>query len=305
MNKTIRINSVADYERICGLSGSNALAFVGNLHDMRHPEIISGKAVWHYGVYAVFLKLGVCGDIRYGHTKYDYSEGTVTSFEPGQVVTVDNGENLPAPECPVLLFHPDLVHGTPLGRRMSEYHYFAYNSHEALHLSSEEKGQYLELLQSVEEELKAPASKDPRTVICSKIELLLNHLQTAYDRQFQSRKEENQGIVHRFENSLNEYYGDSSLGLDKSDGLPSVKYFADKCFLSPNYFGDLIKRETGKSPMEIIRQKVVTVAKEQLRGTNSAISDIAFRLGFGYTQHFCRYFKEITGMTPTQYRLKV
>jgi AraC-like DNA-binding protein len=85
-------------------------------------------------------------------------------------------------------------------------------------------------------------------------------------------------------------------------GLPSVKYFAEECFLSPNYFGDLVKKETGRTPQEHIQSKIIDLAKEELLGTEKTINEISDGLGFQYSQHFNRYFKRNVGMTPSQYR---
>ena len=86
------------------------------------------------------------------------------------------------------------------------------------------------------------------------------------------------------------------------NGLPTVKHFAERCFLSPNYFGDLIKKETGRTPQEYIQNKIIGLAKDELLSTTKTINEISYELGFQYSQHFNRYFKRGTGMTPSEYR---
>lgn len=90
-----------------------------------------------------------------------------------------------------------------------------------------------------------------------------------YDRQFTERHELNRDVLQRFENLLNEYFisGDA-----ERLGLPTVNYFADKISLSPNYFGDLVKRETGVSAKEYLRKKLLEAAKEQLLNPQKSIS---------------------------------
>lgn len=88
----------------------------------------------------------------------------------------------------------------------------------------------------------------------------------------------------------------------QSVGLPSVAYFADELNLSTNYFGDLIKKETGKYTHEYIRAKMIEVAKEKIWNIDKSISEIAYELGFKYPQHFTRVFKQKTGLTPNEYR---
>ncbi len=81
-----------------------------------------------------------------------------------------------------------------------------------------------------------------------------------------------------------------------------MAYFADRASLSPGYFGDLIKKETGLTAQEMISRHIVDVAKHRLSASSDDISVIAYNLGFQYPQHFTRLFKRITGQSPRQYR---
>lgn len=62
--------------------------------------------------------------------------------------------------------------------------------------------------------------------------------------------------------------------------------------LSTNYFGDLIKKETGKTAHEYIHLKLLEVAKEKIFDSTKSLSEIAYELGFKYPQHFSRFFKQ-------------
>lgn len=84
-------------------------------------------------------------------------------------------------------------------------------------------------------------------------------------------------------------------------GLPSVSYCAKKLFLSPNYLGDLLKKETGKSALEHIQLKLIDVAKEKIYDSSNSITEIAYELGFKYPQHFTRMFKKNTGFSPNEF----
>jgi len=88
-----------------------------------------------------------------------------------------------------------------------------------------------------------------------------------------------------------------------NEGLPSVAYCAEALHLSPNYFGDLVKKETGRSALEYIQSKVIDVAKERLFDMDKSVSEIAYGLGFKYPQHFFRLFKQKAGVTPNDYRM--
>ena len=123
-----------------------------------------------------------------------------------------------------------------------------------------------------------------------------------YERQFITRGKTNRDVLTRFENLLDEYFESA---LAEQDGLPTVKYFADKLCLSSNYFGDMFKKETGKSPQEYIQEKVIELAKERISDTADTVSQIAYSLRFQYPQHFCRLFKKRVGYTPSEYRAQI
>ncbi|PQL94067.1 helix-turn-helix domain-containing protein [Apibacter adventoris] len=251
------------------------------------------------GLYAIFLKIGDCGDIKYGRQYYDYQEGTLVFLAPGQVVGKENERKFYRSEGKALFFHPDLLNGTPLGKHIQSYTFFSYQVHEALHISEEEKGIFIECLNKIELELKNTTDKHSNSIIVSNIELLLNYCMRFYDRQFITRKRVNPDILIRFENLLNEYF---LYEKPKKFGLPSVKYCAEQLHFSPNYFGDLIKKETGKSPQEYIQLKIINIAKERISYMNKTISEVAYELGFQHPSYFTRFFKKSVGYTPKEYR---
>lgn len=238
--------------------------------------------------------------MRYGKSHYDFDEGTMVFLAPGQTVQVTPTGEPHQPAGFALVFHPDLIKGTSLGKRIHEYSFFSYQSKEALHLSDKERAVILDCMENIETELSQNIDRHSKRLIVSNLELLLNYCTRFYDRQFITREVVNAGIVERFESLLNEYVYGEKLRLD---GLPSVGYFAGELHLSANYFGDLIKRETGKSAMELIHLKLLEVAKERIFDTQKSVGEIAFELGFKYPQHFNRFFKQQTGYSPKDYRL--
>ena len=196
-----------------------------------------------YGFYVVFLKEIKCGDLKYGISNYDYEEGTLVFLAPGQVIG-SYGEEFYQPQGLALVFHPDFIHGTSLGRRMNDYSFFSYTTNEALHLSERERQIILDCFGKIKYELEHGVDKHSKTLIASNIELFLNYCVRFYDRQFITRDNVNKGILERFERLLNEFFSSEK---PQEVGLPSVAYCANELNLSANYFGDLIKKETGKS----------------------------------------------------------
>lgn len=295
MDRIIRLDTVDDYNKLFGFETRHPLVSVVDLKDAtRFPK----RFTVNYGIYAVFLKDIRCGTLRYGRQKYDYQEGTVTSFAPGQVVETEMDENV-KPAARGVLFHPDIIKGTSLGQEIKSYSFFSYSSNEALHLSLREREIFSDCLDKISLELDHSIDRLSKRLISRNIQLLLDYCLRFYERQFITRAEANGTVLSRFENLLDEYFENSSA---QTEGLPTVRYFADQVCLSPNYFGDLIKKETGKTPQEYIQNKIIDLAKEMIIGTDKTVSEIAYELGFQYSQHFSRIFKKNVGCTPLEYR---
>ena len=291
----IKLDTVDAYNQLFGLETLHPLVNVVDLSEANGYPI---HFTVNYGIYALFLKDIKCGDIRYGRQVYDYQEGTIVSFAPGQVAETEMLEGV-KPMAKGIVFHPDLIKGTSLGQEIKTYSFFSYDSREALHLSEEEKEIILDCLAKIKLELVHPIDKLSKRLIARNIQLLLDYCMRFYNRQFVTRTEVNKDVLSRFEFLLDDYFWN---GKTRTEGVPTVRYFADKVFLSPNYFGDLIKKETGRSPQEYIQGKMIDMAKEMLLGTEKTVSQIADDLGFQYSQHFNRIFKKNVGQSPNEYR---
>mgnify|MGYP002521102691 FL=1 len=296
----IHIDTIDTYNKIYGIETKHPLVTVVDFDTVTKHGLPDECSIY-YGVYAIFLKQTFCGDITYGRQPYDYQEGTVVSFAPGQIVKIRHRKPAEpaATPCIGLLFHPDLIRGTDLGRDIRHYSFFSYDSREALHLSEEERGIFRECLQNIKNELNHSIDIHTKRLVCRNIQLLLDYCIRFYERQFVTRQNVNRDVLTRFEQLLNEYFeGDTAMRC----GLPTVKYFAERCFLSSNYFGDLVKKETGHTPQVMIQKRVLELAKDKLLGSEKSVSEISYSLGFNYSQHFNRFFKRGTGQTPSEYR---
>jgi AraC-like DNA-binding protein len=254
----------------------------------------------NFELYCVFLKQVKCGDLKYGRNYYDYQEGTLVFIKPGQTIDVENKVDIYQPAGHGLVFHPDLIRGTSLAKSITEYSFFGYDTSEALHLSEKEKQLVFDCFNKIEIELKQSIDKHSKKLIASNIELFLNYCERFYDRQFITRDTTNKGIVEKFEELLNSYFSSDK---PNTIGLPSVAYYAGELNLSPNYFGDLIKKETGKSAQEYIQNKIIDTAKNKIFDSSKTINEVAYELGFKYPQHFTRFFKQHVGSTPNEYRI--
>ena len=294
----IKADTIEQYNRFFGFRTQHPLVSVVHFSGGENQPAAHRMA---FGFYALFLKKTVGCTINYGKTKYDYDDETVVCFAPGQTVEIHRIENGPAPEADALLFHPDFLHRTHLAQKIRQYTFFSYASNEALHLSEDERMVIQDYMSKIANELNHPIDKFSKPLIISNIEVLLNYCMRFYERQFITREELNSNVLVRFERLLDEYW---ESGIAEQQGLPTVKYFADKICLSPNYFGDLVKAETGKTARELIHLKIIEMAKNALFEPDASIKQIADMLGFQYPQHFQRFFKKEVGCTPKEFRAK-
>lgn len=290
-----RFNTVAEYNAFNNHETLHPLVSVINF-SKAYPRRLN---LTYFGFYLVLLKDVNCGDLRYGKTTYDYQEGTLIFLAPGQILDMEPSIELYQPKGYGVIFHQDLIIGTPLDRLINDYSFFSYNVNEALHVSERERQIILDCFSKISYELEQNMDKHSKKLIASNIELLLNYCDRFYDRQFITRDNANKGILEKFEKVLNAYFSSNK---PQKFGLPSVAYFADILKLSPNYLGDSLKKETGKSAQEHIQLKLIGIAKERIFDTEKSISEIAYELGFKYPQHFNRMFKKATGKTPVEYR---
>jgi AraC family transcriptional regulator, transcriptional activator of pobA len=251
------------------------------------------------GVYIVFLKDTKCEELKYGRNHYDYEEGTLLFIAPGQVFGFEGSGKMLQPSGWALCFHPDLLRGTHLGKQIGKYSFFSYEANEALHVSDGERQFVVECFRKIQQELAHAIDKHSRTLIVSNIELLLNYCVRFYDRQFVTREHVNSDVLTRFESLLNNFLHSVK---PQTVGLPSVGYCAQQLNLSPKYFGDLVKKATGKSAQEYIQLKIIDVAKEKILDTGKSISEVGYELGFKYPAHFSRFFKQQVGSSPNEFR---
>jgi len=295
MDNLIRFETVNDYN-------------VFNNNETLHPQVSvvdlskanprQGSRMY-FGFYTIFLKDVKCGDLLYGRHTYDYQEGTLVFLAPGQVAGVNSNGEIYQPKGYALVFHADLIHGTNLGRHIHDYSFFGYQSNEALHLSERERKIVMDCFSKIEYELEHAIDTHSKKLIVSNIELFLNYCLRFYERQFITRDSVHQGILERLENLLNDYFHDEN---PQTLGLPSVAFCAGELNLSASYFGDLVKKETGKTAQEYIQSKIIDVAKEKIFDRSKSVNEIAYELGFKYPQHFTRLFKQRVGHTPNEYR---
>lgn len=305
MSTIIPINSVTEYNNFVGLETLHPLIGIVDFSKLDYEKMLRSNQKLdpdtkaRINMYAIFLKDIKCGNITYGLNNYDYEEGTIIFMSPGQVFGMETQNTTPEGSGLGIFFHPDLLQGTNLAKHIDEYTFFSYEVNEALHLSARERELINASFENIQYELEHAIDSHTKTLIVSHLEVFLNYCKRFYERQFNTRSHVNKDILARFEAVLNDYFA-SDLPYDQ--GLPSVHYCADQLFISPNYLGDLLKKETGKSAQEHIQLKMISLAKKKIYGSEKSISEIAYELGFKYPQHFTRMFKKQVGISPNEFR---
>lgn len=297
MEKILKVHHVNNYARYIGAPELHPLVSVIHYDELEHCR----HSLNNYDVYAMFIGDEELEDLSYGQLQYDLHRHALMCVAPGQIGgKADTGEEIHTKGW-ALLFDTELLRNSELGRRMAEYHFFSYSTSEALLMSPNQRQSIVTLLELIRTELRQKEDAHTLRIVTSLIEQVLEFVSRYYALQLStSATTTNSDLLPRFERLLQRYYDD---GLQRSHGLPSVKYCAQQLFLSPNYFGDLIRELTGESATSYIRRFIMQRAQSLLI-SGATITETAEQLGFDYPQHFTRQFKKHYGVTPSEFMRK-
>jgi AraC-like DNA-binding protein len=299
MSDFLRIDNLTELFRIMGLPSprhplTDIVDFEKTPLNINMPDV---KVIC--GFYLLSFKGGGSGSLKYGRESYDFQEGSLIYVAPEQVVEYGELNDVKIDTNWTLFFHPDLLLASPLNGKMKEYDFFDYSSHEALHISEQEKRVLESIIYKIDLELDSHLDDYSEELILNNLESLLNYSKRFYHRQFITRNRFSSDTITRFESLLKNYF-EKDLQLEL--GLPTIQYFADNLNYSPNYLSAVIKKGTDKSILGLIHLELIRIAKIQLLNSDKTVSEIAFDLGFEYSQYFSRLFKSKTGMTPVEFR---
>lgn len=298
MTKTVNIKSIDEANKLFGVETLHPLVSIIDFSkSIPTAESLEVKSI-SFDFYSIYLKSGENCNVSFGRKSYDYQEGTLVFVAPKRIMQIM--DDVDKPTGIALYFHPDLLKGTQLGKLIYEYSFFNYDLSESVHLSKSERKIVLDSFQKINSELTSAIDKHSRRLIVSNIELFLTYCARFFERQFNTRDYINKGNIEKFEDYLKEYFADVT---KMNIGLPTVNECARAFNFSPNYFSDMIKKETGVSAQEFIHNKVIELAKIQIFDLNKSISQVAYDLGFKYPNHFVRFFKQRVGVTPNEYRI--
>ena len=299
MKELIHLQNIIDLHKLFNIGNSyHPLVTVLDFSKVTERVKQNSKIITNF--YSIMFKNYCKNNIKYGRKAIDFQDGNLICIAPNQTIEIDNEVEEKEDKMGWgLFFHPDLIRSTTLNDKIKSYSFFHYEVSEALHLSDKEKNILFECIQKIQIELQENIDVHSQYIIVSTIELLLNYCSRFYGRQMITRSHANKSTISQIETILTEYFSKPKV---EEQGLPTVKFLADKVHLSPSYLSDLLKKETGKNAQEHIHYYLIEEAKSSLLNSDNNISEIALNLGFEYPQYFNKLFKQKTGKTPMEYR---
>ncbi|MDM1296877.1 AraC family transcriptional regulator [Sphingobacterium sp. N143] len=299
MEEIIQVKTISEFHRLYNLP--KPLHPLISLVDYAEMYKSGTIKCWSQSFYSIALKKNVLGKFNYGQLPYDFDEGLMSFFAPGQILNIKFNDELPGQEPSgwILLIHPDFLWNTTLAKTIKQYEYFGYAINEALFLSDEEEYNMGILLDNIREEYSKNMDDFSKKIIISQIELLLNYADRYYKRQFITRERSNHELLTKFEELLELYFNDKN---DRQQVLPTVKYFSEKLNKTPDYLSSVLKNTTGSNASQHIQLKLIEVAKLKLSTTALTVSEIAYDLGFEQPQSLSKLFKRVTRQTPLEFR---
>ena len=250
--------------------------------------------------YSISLKKIVKGNVNYGRTKYDFSNGVLIFMAPRQVMEWDSSAVFQQKGFSIN-FHEDFLLGSDLAQQIKKYGFFSYSANEALHLSPKEESQLESIVENIAIEYKNNQDQFSKEIIISQLSTLLKYANRFYERQFIHRKDLSNHLLEKFNSQLDRYFDSGQL---EKKGIPNIDEIAKQMLVSQRYLSDTLKKETGKTTTEHLQFYLINEAKNILLNPNKSIAEVAYELGFEYPQYFSRLFKKKEGLSPTEFREK-
>ncbi len=250
--------------------------------------------------YSISLKKVINGQLDYGRTKYDFTNGSLIFIAPRQVLQWENYSDVEQKGFSIN-FHEDFIRGTILEKDIKQYGFFSYSVNEALHLSPKEEKLIESIVANIEIEYHNNQDKFSKDIIITQLSSLLKYAHRFYERQFINRKKISGDLLESFHKQLEELFESGQM---QENGKPSINQIAKKMSVSQRYLSDSLKNETGKTTSEHLQLYLINQAKNILLNPNKSISEVAYDLGFEYPHYFSRLFKKKEGISPSEYREK-
>lgn len=231
MEKTFRLNSIAQFHSFCNLPNpEHPLISLIDYSTVSYP-FDTTKVKWIQNFYTIGLKRNVNAKFNYGQQQYDFDSGVLSFIAPLQFLKLEINQDVVAePTGWLLLIHPDFLWNTSLAKKIKAFDFFQYAVNEALFLSDKEEKIIVDILLKIEQEYQSNIDKFSQELIVAQLEMLLIYSERFYERQFITRKKSNYELLERFEKVLSEYFDNGGLS---ENGIPTVTAIAETLNISP------------------------------------------------------------------------
>ncbi|MBP5508752.1 MAG: AraC family transcriptional regulator [Prevotella sp.] len=291
-----KVENIDQFNRYFHQATCHPQVSVGNLYDADHSLFEPTD----FGMYCVVLMDADFGELVLRGSCMRYRAGTIFTMKPGHVVSMNLDPSV-HPRGWMLAFRPEQIVNTGLGRDFYMFNFFDYEVFEALELYEGERRTIMNCFNNILAELHAPDDEFTSHMLRLCIGQLLSHCRRFYDRQFDTRKMGTSELVHQLDSMLDGYLAPGS-DLPRRFGPPQVSWCSNQFHLSANYFGEVVKRELGITAKEFIQNKIIERAESLLGESKMSVNEVAAQLGFNYSNHFTRFFRNLTGKSPSEFR---
>lgn len=183
-----------------------------------------------------------------------------------------------------------------LTNRESFSGYLKYKSQPNYHLTDEQYSQITTILATLRLVVEIPHPK--RTESLANLLDILFYALTDFRGDELTNKENKVEVRNTY--LFNSFY---ELLINNYKSQHEIGWYAEKLCLTPKYFSGVIRQITGKSAAQWINEMLILHAKRLLYTRHDMnVQQIAFELGFKGNANFCRFFKDQTGLRPSEYR---
>lgn len=298
----LKFNSISDAHRAFGVAAPRhpLISVLSGGYTRSNTPSVCGTHILPF--YKISYKAALTGKLKYGQSYYDFDGGGLLFTAPNQIVGGGDEDEDSDPMNSanyIMLIHPDFFMGHPIAKKIKQHGFFSYSANETLHLSDEERETILSIFRMVQTELNSRIDDFSQDVVISQIDLLLTFANRFYKRQFITRKLVSNDLLQRLEELLNDHFNNEDL---LKQGVPTVAYVAEYLNLTPSYLSDMLRSLTGQNAQQHIHNKLIEKAKELLSTTKLSVSEVAYALGFEYSQSFSKLFKQKTNLSPVEFR---
>jgi len=183
----------------------------------------------------------------------------------------------------------------------SEYPFFKLDANVQLNLNDEQLTELMPLLDKLHGYYNGTES-DKLKYIFHYMSLVLLKARKWHAEQHAMAPETDKPVMlsKAFDDLLEKYFFE--IASQHTDRLLTVSDFAAKLHVSSNYLSDTVKKETGKTPTRIIKERTILEAKSLFRNTKFSVSEVAYFLLFDDPSYFAKYFKAATGFPPSYFK---